>query len=429
MPLARTFGCFRLLVLFAGALSCSSGAGGQTNTGTGGGDAGRPDAAGSGGNGSGGASVGTGGGSGGASVGTGGGSGGAGVGTGGGSGGTSAGTGGDGAGTAGRAGSAGGGRAGSTGGANGSGGGGVGGGGRGSGSGGVQGGGGASNPGTEGDGQINISSPFKADPAQTVAAGVTRGRKVTFSMDNSASQFYASSSTRSGTVYVPAGYTSGKEVPFMVAQDGSGYVTDVSNALDTLINDKRVPAMAVIFIDPGSNRSGEYDTVSDKYTMFIESEVLAAAKAAVKSTAQLDLNLTTNPDGRGSMGGSSGGAAAFTMGWFHPELYRKLLTYSGSFVKLAPASMYPNGAGEYPRLIGAMDMKPLRVFLASGTMDLNNQFGVWLDANDAMFAALTAKGYHTRYIRATGAMHVDGGVRRQTLADALTWLWRGYPIN
>jgi len=291
------------------------------------------------------------------------------------------------------------------------------------------GGSGSSNPGTEGDGQFNISSPFKADPAETVATGVPKGQRVKFSMDTSASKFYMSSSTRPGTVYVPAGYTSGKELPFMVAQDGSGYVGDVSNALDNLIHDKKVPAMAVIFIDPGSNRSGEYDTVSDKYTMFVESEVLAAAKAAVKSTAQLELNLTSNPDGRGTMGGSSGGSAAFTMGWFHPELYRLILTFSGSFVKLAPSTMYPTGAGEYPKLIAATDMKPLRVFLASGTNDLDNQFGVWLDANDAMFAALTAKGYHTRYIRATGAQHVDGGVRRQTLPDALTWMWRGYPIE
>jgi len=293
--------------------------------------------------------------------------------------------------------------------------------------------------GNDGDGRIDIQSPFKADPAQRVAAGVPRGRRVDFTMSSMGSQYYPTASgaafTRKGAVYLPAGYA-GTEVPFMVVQDGIsgiGYVNTMPNALDNLINEKRIPAMAVIFIDPGPDsgeRSREYDTVSDAYTKFVEGEVLPAAKAAVKSQAQLDPSLTSNPDGRGSMGGSSGGACAFTMGWFHPELYRRIVTYSGSFTKLARSTMYADGAAEYyEHLIPATDAKPLRVFLASGTNDLNNQFGVWLDANDAMFAALTAKGYHVRYIRATGATHVDGGVLGQTLADTLVWVWRGYPIN
>ena len=117
------------------------------------------------------------------------------------------------------------------------------------------------------------------------------------------------------------------------------------------------------------------------------------------------------------------------MGWFHPELYRRIVSYSGSFMKLARSTMYADGAAEYhEHLIPATEAKPLRVF-SSETNDLNNEFGVWLDANDAMFAALMAKGYHVRYVRATGGEHIDGGVLTQTLADALVWVWRGYPIK
>ena len=43
------------------------------------------------------------------------------------------------------------------------------------------------------------------------------------------------------------------------------------------------------------------------------------------------ITFTQDPDGRATMGGSSGGAAAFTMAWFHPELYRRVLTYSGTY--------------------------------------------------------------------------------------------------
>lgn len=297
--------------------------------------------------------------------------------------------------------------------------------------------GGLPDPGKEGDGKFTIQSPFTASAVQTVGAGVPRGQRVDFTIDSTGSQFYptasGSSFTRKGSVYVPAGYVSGTEVPFMVVHDGSGYYMNVTNALDNLIEQKKVPKMAAVFLDPGpgsGQRSMEYDTVSDKFTLFVEAEVLPAAVAAVKSSRQLDLKLTTNPEGRGTLGGSSGGAVAFTMGWLHPELYRRIVTYSGSFVKLAPSSMYPNGASEYhEKLITAAATKPLRVFLAVGTNDLDNQFGVWLDANEAMFEVLTAKGYHVRYVRATGGQHVDGGVLRQTLGDTLTWVWRGYPIQ
>ena len=42
--------------------------------------------------------------------------------------------------------------------------------------------------------------------------------------------------------------------------------------------------------------------------------------------------LTKDPDGRATMGISSSGAAAFTMAWFHPELYHRVLAYSPTMV-------------------------------------------------------------------------------------------------
>jgi S-formylglutathione hydrolase FrmB len=69
----------------------------------------------------------------------------------------------------------------------------------------------------------------------------------------------------------------------------------------------------------------------------------------------LHLVITKDPSGRGSLGGSSGGCAAFTMGWFHPELYTRILSYSGGFVPLqANPPLYPDGAGQYgDRLVAA----------------------------------------------------------------------------
>lgn len=41
-------------------------------------------------------------------------------------------------------------------------------------------------------------------------------------------------------------------------------------------------------------------------------------------------------------------------------------------------------------------------------------------------AALTAKGYHHRFIFSKSTGHCDGRVFQQTLADTLVWLWRGW---
>ncbi len=304
----------------------------------------------------------------------------------------------------------------------------------------------SADPGNEGDGRITIDKPFVADPAQTVVKGVPQGQRVRFTMASSDSKIYPVDGvgkpfSRLGAVYLPANYVSGTEVPFMIAQDGVSniqYVDVVPPALDNLIDQKKVPRMAVIFIDPGpdpgndhahSERSIEYDSVSGVYTTFIESEVIPAAKKAVKDQTGLDLVLTARPEGRGTLGGSSGGACAFTMGWFHPELYQKVLSYSGSFQDLHDTPEHPKGAAEYidtqHHLVASAAMKPLRVALQIGTSDSASA----LSANEAMFAALTKNNYHTRYIVANGGGHVDRDVQKQTLAGYLIWLWRGYPIQ
>ena len=42
--------------------------------------------------------------------------------------------------------------------------------------------------------------------------------------------------------------------------------------------------------------------------------------------------LTTDPDNRATFGCSSGGAAALTAAWLRPDLFRRVVAYSGTFV-------------------------------------------------------------------------------------------------
>jgi enterochelin esterase-like enzyme len=235
-------------------------------------------------------------------------------------------------------------------------------------------------------------------------------------------------------VYVPQQYVPGKAAPFMVLQDGHGYVQRMPVILDNMIAAHRLPAMILVMVDSGggdaqgSERGLEYDTISDRYTRFIETEVLPHV------AGEYHLRFTDDPEGRGTMGGSSGAIAAFTMAWFHPELYRKVLSYSGTYVNQAspvdPAT--PRGGWEFhDHLIAEAEHKPIRVWLEVGENDLH--FGdpeytwhSWPLANLRMAAALKPKGYDYRLVWARGAKHVDARVVGQTLPDALQWLWRDY---
>jgi hypothetical protein len=44
-----------------------------------------------------------------------------------------------------------------------------------------------------------------------------------------------------------------------------------------------------------------------------------------------------------------------------------------------------------------------------------------------MAQALKAKGYHYQFLFAPNAVHVDRGVREQTILEALEYVWQGYP--
>ena len=235
-------------------------------------------------------------------------------------------------------------------------------------------------------------------------------------------------------VYVPRQYVPGTLAPFIVAQDGHLYVNQLPPVLDALIAEGRAPAMIAILVDSGggdaqgSQRGLEYDTVSGLYSDFIETEVLP------RVISETGIALTTDPEGRATMGVSSGGACALTMAWFHPQRYRRVLSYSGSFVnqQSPPDPTYPRGAWEYhATLIPQAERKPLRIWLEVGERDLHAQdpeetWHNWPLANRNMAAALAAKGYPNRFTLSPGGRHADPRVLDQTLPGALEWLWRDW---
>jgi enterochelin esterase-like enzyme len=288
-----------------------------------------------------------------------------------------------------------------------------------------------------GDGNFSIGPSYARDPALTAPEGGPKGKVFEFVMVAAESKFYppiglqGTTPTRKVAVYVPSGYVAGTPAPCIVAQDGYmlNYNTLLPPILDHLIAAHRLPPLVAVMIESGGNqgeRSLEYDTVSGKYTDFVETEVLP------RVAKECNVTVTKDPDGRMTMGGSSGGAAALSMAWFHPELYHRVLTYSGTYVNLKSGPTAPHGAWEFhEHLIPQSDPKPLRIWLEAGQNDNGATgsgagMGNWVIANQHLADALKAKGYHYQLVYALGGRHVDSRAVAQTLPEALQWVWQGY---
>jgi iron(III)-enterobactin esterase len=242
--------------------------------------------------------------------------------------------------------------------------------------------------------------------------------------------------TRRVTVYVPSQYVAGTAAPFIVGADGPDPL--LFTTLDNLIAGHRVPAMIAISISngggdaQGSERGLEYDTMSGRYAEFVEQEVLPAVESHVH------VKLSHDPEARATMGGSSGGSCALIMAWYHPEFYHRVLTYSGTYVNQQWPNdpKLPGGAWEFhQQLIPNSPRKPLRLWLEVGDRDLMNPNIMhddrhdWVLANENMARVLAAKGYHYQFLFARNAGHTDRAVKQQTLAEALEYLWQGYPLT
>ena len=262
-----------------------------------------------------------------------------------------------------------------------------------------------------GDGDYIIGPPYANAPELTPRDNVPKGQVYRFTMDSKDSKIYPGIAknrpgevvpyTRRVTVYVPSQYVPGKPAPFFVSQDsmGNGIIPTI---LDNMIADNRLPVLVAIMIDSGggdaqgSERGLEYDTVSGRYAEFIETEVLP------RVTQETKVTFTKDPNGRMTMGGSSGGACAFSMAWYHPDLYHRVLSYSGTFVnQQSPLNREsPHGAWEYhEHFIPQIKTKPIRIWMHVGENDLRSQdeeatLHNWVLANFRMAAALKAKKYH-----------------------------------
>jgi iron(III)-enterobactin esterase len=311
------------------------------------------------------------------------------------------------------------------------------------------------------DGNFILGPTHNPAPEMVAQEGVPQGTVFTFTMESADSKIYPGIAreantfaradpadpakvivtshpapyTRRVVVYVPKQYVPGTAAPFLVGADGAdGPDRALFTALDNLIAQRRVPVMIAISIGngggdaQGSERGLEYDTMSGLYAEFVEKEVLPLVEK------QYNVKLTKDPEGRATMGGSSGGSCALIMAWYHPELYHRVLTYSGTYVNQQWPSNpeTPHGAWEFhEHLIPNSPAKPLRIWMEVGDRDnlsTRDNMHDWVLANENMAKVLAAKGYHYQFVFARNAGHTDRTVKQQTLPEALEYIWQGYPV-
>ncbi|TWT37199.1 enterobactin/ferric enterobactin esterase [Posidoniimonas corsicana] len=308
-------------------------------------------------------------------------------------------------------------------------------------------------------GNFVIGPEYQVAPAAKKRPGVPQGEVFRLTMESADSKIYPGIARRRGTfgtpdpenparlivttshdapytrqveVYVPRQLDRDQPAPLIVGADGPDPL--LFTTLDNLIAEGRVPAMVAVSIGngggdaQGSQRGLEYDTLSAQYAEFVESEVLPLVERECK------VKITKDPNARATMGCSSGAACAFTMAWFRPDLYRRVLSYSGTYVNQQwpwnPDT--PGGAWDYhERIIPESPQKPLRIWLQVSDRDLLNpnvmRDGMhdWVLANERMARVLAAKEYPYQFVFCRGARHCDRAAKQQTLPQALEWLWDG----
>ena len=236
-------------------------------------------------------------------------------------------------------------------------------------------------------------------------------------------------------IYVPAQYNPAVPAALMVWQDGERYMTRnveescrlcpslyrLQEVTDNLIHDKKIPVMIHVFVSPGTLngkplRSILYDTVSDKYGQFLLEELLPEVYAKY--------NIRKDAYSRAIQGQSSGGIAAFTVSFNHPESFSRVYTVVGSFTALQWKPGEVDGGNIYPFKVRREPKRNLRVWMNDGSEDQEANSGSWPLQNIQLANSLKLKGYDFHFSFGGGTHHA--ALAASELPQCLTWLWRDY---
>jgi enterochelin esterase-like enzyme len=272
------------------------------------------------------------------------------------------------------------------------------------------------------DRSASLDEPYTLGPDSLPQDGVPRGAITQYHWK---SDHIYPGTERDYWLYIPQQYDGSQAACLMVFQDAEFYLNPAVNvpvAFDNLIHQQQIPLTIGLFVSPGSlgsgtpiyggdtNRSVEYDSLGDRYVRFLIEELLPEVER--------EYRIVTDPKGRAICGMSSGGICAFTAAWERPDVFGNVISHCGSFTNI-------RGGHEYPWLVRKTERKPIRVFLQSGTNDVDVIFGNWPLANQEMAAALAYRDYDYQFVFGEGGHNLKHGAA--IFPDTLRWIWRDTP--
>ena len=213
-------------------------------------------------------------------------------------------------------------------------------------------------------------------------------------------------------VYVPDQYDGKRPAALYVGLDG--VLCNAPQVMDSLIAMKKMPCTIGVFLQPGVirdaegtvlryNRCYEFDSTTDLFARFLETEVLPAVEQ-MKTPKGKAIRLSSNPQDRMIFGLSSGGIASFNAAWHRPDLFGKVLQ----------------------ALVRKTEPQPLRIFIQDGSNDAwNPLFGHWYEGNQMLASALQFAGYDVQCDWSDGGHNVKRAT--EIFSQVMEWMWRDWP--
>ncbi len=232
---------------------------------------------------------------------------------------------------------------------------------------------------------------------------------------------------RTIAVWVPDEYDGSTPACLIVRFDG---LANLPASCSKLISQGLMPVCIAIGIEPGKiydknhktviryNRSIEFDSMNGNMARFLEDNVIPEL-CRQKTPDGRRIIISQRTEDRAAIGASSGGIAAFNLGWERPDLFSRIYTSVGTFVPFRYGDQFPG-------IIRKTEPKPLRIFIQDNKDDTwNPLFGSWYEYNCLMVSALQFAGYELGYRWDEGRHNGNNG--NAIMPQVLEWLWKDWP--
>ena len=228
-------------------------------------------------------------------------------------------------------------------------------------------------------------------------------------------------------VYIPDQYDGKRPAALYVGLDG--VLCNAPEVMDSLITAGKMPCTIGVFLQPGLikdaegtvlryNRCYEFDSTTDLFARFLETEVLPAVEQ-MKTKRGKAIRLSRQSQDRMIFGLSSGGIAAFNAAWHRPDLFGKVFTGVGTFVAM-------RGGNDLQALVRKTEPLPLRIFIQDGSNDAwNPLFGHWYEGNQMLASALQFAGYDVQCDWSDGGHNVKRST--EIFPQVMEWMWPDWP--